>query len=691
MSGESFSVAADFPPLDDAAWRTLVEKDLKGKPFEALRTTVDSSLKLEPLYTKAEAVDPAKVGVPGTAPFVRGSHPLGKTEGGWIVRQEYEDPRMDVTRDAIAEDLERGGAGIWLRAGVDQGVRVLTAGDLGVVLEKVDLARTSVCLEPESDVLPIAAAFVALADSKGVARHALVGCYGADPIGTLARTGKLPNGLEGSLRDAHELAVFAAQQTPNMKTFVANSRPYSDGGANAAQELGWTIATAVAYLRRLVDEGVSVDDASRQILLALSVSGPFFVDIAKLRAARWLWSKVVAASGGSKDAQAIEIHARTATFSLSARDPWVNMLRTTAEGFAAAVGGADSLATSPYDAILGAPDEIARRVARNSQIVLRDESSLNRVADPAGGSYYIEALTEQLARAAWAEFVKVEEVGGMSQALSLGHVANILAKTNEKRIADIKKRKVPLVGVSEFPNLGESLPVRAPIDMNAVEGELGHRFGSSTPEERRRAMMEFARVAQTESHAAGELVTTAITAASAGVDLFSLSAVQRMGRASVFAEPLENHRAAAVFEALRDASDAYFAQKGRRPLAALVNLGSIPAHTARATWTRNVLAAGGIDAVDLHGFADAAAALAAYEKAGADMAVFCGPDELYETFVPELAGQLRGKGARAVLVAGKLGEKETAYREKGVDLFVYAGVDVHAILVTLHTQLGVPR
>ena len=634
MSGESFSVAADFPPLDDAAWKALVEKDLKGKPFSALVTTVDESLRLEPLYTKANQVDESVVGVPGSAPYVRGTSPLGKSERGWIVRQEYDDPRMDVSRDAIADDLAKGAEGLWIRMGIDHGVRVLTAGDLGVVLESVDLARTSLCLEAGSDVLPVASALIALADSRGVARHALVGCFGADPLGTLASTGRLPNGLEGSIRDAHELAVFATKETPNVRALLANSRPYSDAGATAAQELGWTIATGVVYLRRLVDAGLSVDDASRQIQFALSVSGPFFVDIAKLRAARWLWSKVVAASGGGADAQAMELHARTATYSLSARDPWVNMLRTTTEGFAAAVGGADSLATSPFDAVLGPSDELARRVARNLQVVLRDEANLHRVADPAGGSYFVESLTEQLARAAWAEFVAVEGAGGMHQALALGVIARELETTTERRVADLRKRKTPLVGVSEFPNLGEATLVRSSIDMNAVEGELGHRFGTATADERHRAMMEFARISQTESRVPGELVARGIAAASLGVDLFSLSAVQRTGRASVFAEPLTAYRAASVFESLRDASDSYFAQKGRRPLAALLNLGPVSAHTARATWIRNVLAAGGIDAVDVSGFSDATGALDAYAKSTADMVVFCGSDELYDTFVP---------------------------------------------------------
>lgn len=691
MSDAPLNIADEFAPTGVDAWKALLAKDLKGKPFDVLVTKVDAGLELQPLYTKEQAADESKLGVPGVAPFVRGTSPLGKSERGWLIQQEYDDPRMEVARDAIAADLARGAHGAWIRVGVDQGVRILTAGDLDLVLRGVDLARHSVCLEPESDFLGVAASLVALADAKNIARGALVGSFGADPLGTLARTGNLSNGLDGSMGDAMELASFARNETPNVRAMLANSRPYAEAGATAVHELAWTIATGVVYLRRLVDAGLTVEDASRQLSFALSVSGPFFVDIAKLRAARWLWSKVVAASGGSEEAQAMHLHVRTSSFTMSQRDPWVNMLRTTTESFAAAVGGADSIATLPFDAAVGPSDEFARRVARNQQIILRDEANLHRVADPAGGSWFVDSLTEQLARAAWAELVAVEALGGMEKALTLGHVARTLDATTDKLVGDIKRRKLPLVGVSEFPNLGESMLDRKPVDFNAVEGELGHPFGQASQDNRHRALMDFARVAQSRERRPGELVTRAITATGLGVDLFSLSAVQRMGRPSVYVEPIAWLRAPMVFESLRDASDRMLAQRGRRPLAALLCLGSVAQHTARATWIRNVLAAGGIEAVDVVCGADASAALDAYANSGSDMAVICGPDELYETWVPEVAGQLRGKGARVVALAGKPGDKEATYREKGVDTFIYAGLDLHSILVTFHMQLGVSR
>ncbi|MBC7170955.1 MAG: methylmalonyl-CoA mutase, partial [Polyangiaceae bacterium] len=510
-----------------------------------------------------------------------------------VVRQEHDDPRLDVAAKAIGEDLSRGVDALWLRCGVHHGTRVLTAGDLAIVLEGVDLGAVSVCFEPESDALPVAAAVLALARHRGVPFEALRGSFGADPLGSLARAGSLSAGLGGTTRAAVDLATFAAERAPGMRAMLASSRPYADAGATAADELAFTIATGTSYLRALTNAGLSVDRAASQIQFALSVSGHFFGQIAKLRAARLLWSKVVGAAGGSAEAQAMALHARTATFTKSARDPWVNMLRGTAESFAAIAGGADSVATAPFDELLGPSDAFARRVARNTQLVLREESHLHRVVDPAGGSYYIEALTDDLARAAWEAFRAIEREGGMEHALPLGYVTRILEKTKEDRLERIRRRKDPVVGVSEFANLGETLPAREAVDMQEVDVELGHPLGAEGvpgdassargQDARVRKVAELGRAAADESVPAPKLTELALEAAALGVDFITMTSVLNDGNASVHMEPLTPFRAASPFEALRDASDARLASKGQRPSVALVCLGSVAQHTARAT------------------------------------------------------------------------------------------------------------
>jgi methylmalonyl-CoA mutase len=360
------------------------------------------------------------------------------------------------------------------------------------------------------------------------------------------------------------------------------------------------------------------------------VGGQFFPEIARLRAARLLWSKVVAASGGPPEAQAMVLHARTASATKTKRDPWVNILRATSESFAAVVAGADSVSTAPFDEPLGTPDEQGRRLARNTQLILRDESSLNRVADPAGGSYYLEQLTGEVARAAWAELQRIESLGGMTRALVQGDVARALAETVAARDKAVRTRRLPIVGVSEFPHLGE-VPV------------------------------------QREPHPTPVPVTTAEGGFS----------------------PLRPVRLAEAFESLRDASDRNLALYGTRPRAFMLSLGTLAEHTVRSMWIANALAVGGIDTAEHRDFPDAAHAAEAFVAAGTPLAIISGPDTLYPEQVPVLAQALKAKGARAVAVAGRPGDHEAAFRAAGVDLFLYAGADLFQLLKTLHTHLGV--
>lgn len=622
-------IAADFPPTSVEEWRRLVEKELKGKPFSSLQTPLEGGLTLQPLYTPEDVASAPPPEPPGVTPFVRGAHALGLTEGGWVVCQEYADADPARAADALRVDLERGAGGAWLLLGEATGIRVPDAATMGRLLAPVKLAETPVFLEPEAELLEHAARF--LEATKG-ARAALTGGLGVDPLGALARTGALRAGVQDTLAGAAPWVSSLRKEAPGLRVLLVSTRAYADAGAHAVHELAWAIATGVEYLRGLERAGVGVEDAARSVQFALSVGGGFFPEIAKLRAARLLWSKVVAASGGSPEAQAMALHARTASGTKTQRDPWVNMLRATAESFAAVVGGADSVSTSPFDATLGEPDEGARRLARNTQLILRDESSLNRVADPAGGSYYLERLTEELARAAWAELRRVEALGGMTRALVDGDVARVLAETRAAREKAVRTRKLPIVGVSEFANLTEKAerrPPRPPGTAPATDG------------------------------------------------------------AAVTLPRLEPHRLAEPFEALRDASDRHLARNGTRPRALLLNLGTVAEHTVRSTWTANALAAGGIEADQHHGSADPKAAAELLAPSGAGLAVISGPDALYPEWVPALTRELKARGARVVAVAGRPGEHEAAWREAGVDTFIFAGADLFALLSSLHQQLGV--
>jgi len=632
MSQTPLHIAQDFPPTSVEEWRRLVDKDLKGKPFTSLQSALEGGLTLQPLYSQAEAGAAAPPEPPGVTPFLRGTHLLGLTEGGWLVCQEYSEPDVAAAAEVIRVDLDRGVSGLWLRLGETQGIQVRDAAGMERLLAHVSLSKTPVYLESEDNASSVAALLLQAAERTQTPREALRGCLGVDPLGVLARTGALRSGLQAAFAEAAPLVTSTRKGSPGLRVLLVSTRAYADAGATSVHELAWAIATGVEYLRGIERAGVPPEDAARSLQFSFSVGSQFFPEIAKLRAARLLWSKAVAASGGSPEAQAMVLHARTAAATKSRRDPWVNILRSTSESFAAVIGGADSITTSPFDEAIGLPDEGSRRIARNTQLILRDESSLNRVADPAGGSYYIEQLTLDFARAAWTEFRRIEALGGMTAALVQGDIARVLAETVAARNKAIRTRRLPIVGVSEFPHL-EELPVRRT---------------SRSP----------------EAPASG-------------------------GPAELRMTPLRPVRMAEAFESLRDASDRYFAAHGHRPRAFMANLGTVAEHTARAMWIANALAAGGIDPLQHHGFADVAQAASLIAASGAQLVVISGPDAMYPEWVPALTAALKQQSGRIVAVAGRPGEHEGAFRAAGVDLFIYAGADLFETLSSLHKQLGV--
>ncbi|GAA4225703.1 methylmalonyl-CoA mutase family protein [Actinomadura meridiana] len=455
VPSEELELAAAFPPAERDRWREMVKGVLRKSGAATEDTPLDEieglltresydGVPIAPLYTREDAPP----GRPGLAPYVREVRPDGEGIAGWDVRQlNTHADAATATREAILADLENGATSIWLR--LDD------AAALPEVLNGVLLDLAPVVLDAGALATAVAEAFLALAAERGNAAD-VSGNLGADPLGLAARTGTL-----GSLDEAAALAVRCAREFPRLRAVVADGTPYHDAGGSDAEELGAAVAAGVAYLRALTGAGLGVDEAFARIEFRLAAGADQFATIAKVRAARRLWSRVAEVSGAA-DGTAARIHAVTSSAMMTRRDPWVNLLRTTVAAFAAGVGGADAVTVQPFDARLGLPDAFARRIARNTQTLLLEESSLARVVDPAGGSWYVESLTEGLARATWAWFTDIEKAGGLAAALDSGLVADRVAATWARRRRDIACRKAKITGVSEFADPGETLPARTP-------------------------------------------------------------------------------------------------------------------------------------------------------------------------------------------------------------------------------------
>ncbi|MFE5514263.1 methylmalonyl-CoA mutase family protein [Streptomyces sp. NPDC056529] len=455
LPDDGLSLASEFPDAPHEQWHNLVAgvlrksgKEVSGPEAEdALSTLLEDGLDTRPLYTARDAApDP---GLPGFAPFVRGGRAEGNTAGGWDVRQRHLAP----DNAAVLSDLENGVTSLWLGVG-DAAVPV---DSLAATLDGVYLDLAPVVLDAGDQTAAAAERLFRLYEERGVVPDAARGNLGADPLGHEARTGR----PSYDLASVAGLARRCADGYPGLRALTVDALPYHEAGGSAAQELGCSLATGVAYLRGLTGAGLSVTEALGQIEFRYAATADQFLTIAKFRAARRLWARVAEASG-APEAGAQRQHAVTSPVMMTRRDPWVNMLRTTIATLAAGVGGAESVTVLPFDDALGLPDAFARRIARNTSTVLIEESHLARVIDPAGGSWYVERLTDELAHAGWEFFRTIEREGGQEAALRSGFVGERLAETWAARSRKLATRREPITGVSEFPHLAEKPVERAP-------------------------------------------------------------------------------------------------------------------------------------------------------------------------------------------------------------------------------------
>jgi methylmalonyl-CoA mutase len=614
-SGQPLHLAAEFPAATEAEWRKLVDAALKGADFDKrLVSRTYDGLKVAPLYPRSHAAPVAgRAAVPWQV-MARVDHP----DPGEANRQAL----TDLDNGATGLTLVYGGAAGAYGYGIDGKPETIAR-----VLDGVFLDAAAIELDLSTAHRDAGASLAAYVKQRGVDPKAAPIRFGLDPLGNRIRAGSLPApAAQIDQLFARMIAELAAQGFIGPFA-VADGRCIHAAGGSEAQELAFAIASAVHYLRALDAAGIAPDAGRRMIAFRLAADADEFLTIAKFRSLRKLWARVEQAMGLAPEPAFVS--AETAWRMMTQRDPYVNMLRATIAVTAAGVGGADAITALPFTQALGLPDAFARRVARNMQSILLEESNLYRVADPAAGSGGIEALTSEIAQAAWSLFQQIEQAGGAAAAIEQNIIQTKVAETRAARQAAIAKRKEPLTGASDYPLLTETsvavLPVR-PV---------------------------------------------ALAAAPAAISFDALPTI----------------RLAAPFEALRDRADKQHKTTGLRPKVFLATLGTVSDFTARATFAKNFYEAGGIETVGGISFASRDEMIAAYKKSGAKLACLCSSDKIYETEAAAAAKTLNEAGA-TVHLAGRPGEQEAALKAAGVSAFIYAGCDVLSTLQATHDKLG---
>lgn len=587
--------------------------DLPAEPERLLDSGTYDGFPIRPLYTSAdEHGEPA---LPGTWPFVRGGDALRDVKTGWKVADVYpaDGSSAAEANGSILLGLTEGISALVLRVGGSGQARVAPS-ELPRLLDGVYLDLVPLVVECSGDGTTYTdtadALLDLLKDLDDDQRSRLSVDLGADPL-SAPLAGRPGPALDDVIATATKLTDFDG----HVRALTVDGPAFHNLGANASWELAGSIGAGVAYLRRLVDAGLSTSAALAQISFRFAADDDQFMTIAKLRAARQLWARV-AEVVGEPSAGAATVHATTSLPMMSQRDPWVNMLRTTVAAFAAGVGGADTVQVHPFDVAIdggfpGTARSFARRIARNTQLLLLEESHIGRVLDPAGGSWFVEDLTRELAEQAWSRFQDTETQGGFEAARD--SIRAQIAEVAERREADIAHRRTAVTGVNEYPNLTEvPLPQGDP-----------------------------------------------------------LPAVRRY---------------AAGFEALRDRSDAFLQNTGARPKALLLPLGPLAEHNIRTTFTSNLLASGGIEAVN-PGPLEASGIAAAVSQSGiTDIAVICGTDARYGDEASAAIEAAKAAGVKHVLLAGP--EKAVAAAVSKPDGHVTAKIDAVQTLSDLLTRLG---
>ena len=610
----------DFPSISKESWKKQVEKRFaKLGSYEDFIWHTEDGIAVEPFYTEEEAggVSFRENQLPGEFPFVRGTHEKDNT---WLLTEEIKlTAPKDAARDALAA----------IRGGADSLTfipeRKIKRGVIETLIKDIDPLRISINFALREDPEKVCALFISSCRKKGVDTRELGGAFFFDPLSELLTRGSLATALDKRVEKIAEAVGYLSDAAPGYAAFSVKSSTFKDSGATITQELAFTIAAAVEYLVMLRQRGVDADRACRHLVFSFATGSSYFAEIAKLRAARALWASVAEKfAPASPESAKMRIHCRTTTFNKTIYDSHVNIPRATLEAMASVIGGTDSLTVEPFDAPYREPDEFSRRVARNIQLLIKNESRLDVVTDPGGGSYHIEKLTQSISQKSLELFQEIEKKGGYLECLRSGFVQNTVQSSREKTLLDISRRKKTLIGTNEFPNPLERM----------------------TRHIRKTA-----------------------------------SAEKEIDDSTRTVEPLAESRAAQDFEKIRLLSEKLAEKTGEAPKVFLLHLSDSPQTGARSVFSMNFFGCGGFEVVDGTENPGIDQGVAAALRESPLAVVVCGSDEDYEQSAEEAIRKLKNEKAeiKAVVPGGAQNTLEKL-AQAGADDFIDAGSDICQVL-----------
>lgn len=625
MAVESqFPLFSEFPPVSTAEWEARIVSDLKGADYhkKLIWKTYDG-IDVKPYYRSEDLQAISHIGIPpGMPPFSRG---VRAQDQNWEIREDIEIADLRVMNDRIREMVSRGvnSAGIPADS-------VTTVEQMGLLLKEIDLQTVSVNFISSDSFPDTLDFFINYVSHSGLPASKIKGSFNFDPIGELLKYGDFQPSWEKNLEESLYMLRNAHDILPGFSRFNINAKSFQDSGATLVQELAFGLAVACEYLSAMDDKGLNVDQVAPLIRFSFAAGPHYFMEIAKLRAARILWCRMVEQFKPSNpESLKVFIHVSTANWNKSVYDPYVNMLRTTTEGMSAILGDADSLCIHPFKSAFGVRDEFSARIARNQQLILKEESYLDKIADPAAGSYYIEILTENIAIHAWELFKKIEYEGGILNCIKSDFIQDEISASRLTKKQDIAQRRMIMLGTNQYPNLREEMADEVPQPMDEISGESAYK-------------------------------------------------------------KLVPFRAAEDFEKLRLATERFVKNGGKRPGVFLFTIGNLAMLRARAGFTTNFFGCAGYDITDNPGFSNITDGVEAAMQAKADIVVICSSDEEYPQFVPEIANCFRKSEFNPYLiVAGYPREYIGEFRKAGIQEFIHVRSDLFITLLQIQKHFGI--
>ncbi len=555
------------------------------------------------------------------------------------------------------------------------------------------MSATPIHIYTGASVIPILSLLAAEARASGRAGSLkkYKGCIGADPLGELAAEGELPIPLE-ELYDEMALVIqWAEQEMPDMKTILVRGDPYHNGGSNSTQEAAYAVSAAISYIRAMMYRGIEPDTTIKHIRFSLSIGANFFMEIARLRAIKMVWSQVVDSFGADSERSGkMDIIARTSRFTATVNDPYVNILRSTTQAFSGAVGGVSSLQVGCFDEAVRPGGEIAKRIARNIQIMLQTEFDLLQPTDPAGGSWYIETLTMQVAEEIWSLMQNADSNGGFLKSLEDGHIQENVEKIFNSRLKNLAFRSDRALGTNMYPNNNEqALEYEAPCGEELFRKRKDAVDSYKEIMDNEHTQNTLKMIMPSIEGRKGALVEAVINSFMAGASIGEVRDVLNDGfNGEVKVKPIGSHRWTEKFEALRKRTENYIARTGDNVRVFLVNMGPIPQHKARADFSTGFMEVAHFQVLKNTGFETTDEAIDAAVRSGADVAVICSTDDTYPELVPPIAQGIKSKipAMKLFLAGAPAPEFKESYLNAGVDDFIHVRANCYEILQSIQNS-----